>query len=497
MASHGRRPRARSFPAGVAEPRSPPTARRSDTLPSEDRYATEFEMDALTSTDDLHLWLDSHQLLWSLDEFLTLARFHSWIHDAEKDLSTRSNDEVASNLEPFRRLELTSVGREVGSDIPRWWIFTREANVQELHKATLGTFAAAQQLLRASEASRWDAPTSYESIIRQVRQLLHGHSREIELLLEYVASLRAKDKLAPAILFSYAVWGTTRRSERDLPAKSEMSETERLRFAGELAVGIRGQWGATLHRVWNDLVDEAESATQEDQPVAIPVGALLLRSQFQIQKRLTTYFEKVRDSLRHIDTLCQEFFQRENLFADDRFAKSLLQKVSRQPSAVETDLWDIKETLEVWEAPGDRKKAAAIRFVERVAAFANGRGGVLLIGVADKTHEVVGVRDPEDRMKHIQSMISRYAEADSEFVKVRTVDIEQTGVRKTCIVVAVGETESPVGVQLENGSYVYPLRVASGTERISRKELVQRKAHKKGTSFAFTRELNEWVFDAT
>lgn len=469
-----------------------PTALSGPKHDAKCALTTELEMDAVTTTDDLRLWLDAHQLLWRLDEFSALARFHACIHDADEELSTKLRDEVPTGLGAFKRLELTSNGREIGGDVPRWWVFRRESNVQELRDTTHKAFTAVQTLLRSSERTCIDPPTSYQMIIQELSRFLQDHTRELHHLVEYAGGLASKDELAPAILFSYAVWGSTRRGDRSLPAKSQSTSMDRLLCAGELALGIRRQHEPTIYGEWHDLLEEAHSSQRDIQSV-ISGRRLLHRAQVQIRERLMTYLTQLRDSLRHIDYLCQEYSQREHLYESDHFAKSLLGKVASQSSAVETELWDIKKTLEVWDASGGQKELAAIRFVERVAAFANNRGGVLIIGVADKTHTIVGVRDPESRIKHILRMLNTYADAEADFVKVRAVNVGQAGVKRICVIIVVGETDSPVGVRQKDKSYAYPLRVGPGIDRVSRAALLNRKAHKKGTSFAFTRELNEWV----
>jgi schlafen family protein len=216
--------------------------------------------------------------------------------------------------------------------------------------------------------------------------------------------------------------------------------------------------------------------------------------QIRIRENIVAYFTKLRDSLRHIDTLCQEFLQREHLYADDRFAKRLLKKISSQKAAIETDLWDIKETLEMWSAPQPRKEAATIEFVEDVAAFANNRGGVLIIGVTNHTHEIVGVDKTENRIKKIEGIIRKYTDAQVvDFVRIRAVPFD--GVARPCIIIVVGKTEMPLGVCQLNGSYSYPLRVGPGKERVAQKQISATKAFMKGTEFKFASELEAWVSD--
>ncbi|HVF58655.1 MAG TPA: ATP-binding protein [Thermoanaerobaculia bacterium] len=453
-------------------------------------------MDEITSYDDISSWLAAHQTLWRLDEFRSLSRFHACIDAADVKIENKTCTKEPidpDGLTDFVRKELTSFGCEVGADVPRWWVFAREPNVPEFWNGTKQLFPIAQRLVRSAERlCRRPAP-NYEHIIQELAAFLRSHASEIESFLAYADHLSAKHKLAPAILFSYAVWGSTKRGDRTLDGCTAKGAT-RLRLAGEMALGIHTSNGPTLFRVWMDLLDEAYEAAGEEGYPWVSASPLLHMVQIRIRENVVAYFTELRDSLRHIDTLCQEFLQREYLYADDRFAIRLLKKISGQKSTVENDLWDIKEALGMWSAQQPHKEAATIEFVEDVAAFANNRGGVLIIGVTNDTHEIVGVDKPENRIKKIEAVIRKYADAPIvDFARVRAVPF--AGVTRPCIIIVVGRTDTPIGVRQPNNNYSYPLRVGSGKERVSQKQISATKAHMKGTEFKFASELEAWVSD--
>jgi hypothetical protein len=455
-------------------------------------------MDRITSLDDVNSWLNAHQALWLLDEFQSLGRFHLCIDTADVKICEKMHYEEPCGLSDFKRLELTSFGEKVGGDVPRWWVFAGELNVRDLWNKTKLTFLAAQALVRSVEKiGRKTAPT-YEHFIQDLGGFLQQHSHEIEALLAYAKDLFMKDELAPAILFSYAVWGSTRRGDRSLAEyfeKERVGGKERVLLAGELALGIRRPIAPTLDWECFNLLHDASEAVPDEEPSSITAAELLRVAQIRIRENIVTYFTEVRDSLRHIDTLCQEFLQRESIYADDSFVKRLLKKISGQRSAVEPDLWELKETLEMWSSRSEGKKDAAIKFAECVAAFANKRGGLLLIGITNSTHEIRGVDDAENRIKHIETVLRKYIEPQVDFVRTRTVPIEGGLTPPPCIVIVVGQTDVPIGVRQKNNSYSYPLRVGSGIERVSREQIMATKAHMKGTIFHFASELAMWVSD--
>jgi hypothetical protein len=453
-------------------------------------------LDEITSYDSISSWLAAHQTLWRLDEFRLLSRFHACIDAADVKIENKTCREEPidpDGLTDFVRKELTTFGREVGADVPRWWVFAREPNVPEFWNETKQLFPIAQRLVRSAERlCRRPAP-NYEHIIQELAAFLRSHVSEIESFLAYADHLSAKHKLAPAILFSYAVWGSTKRGDRTIDGCTAKG-VARLRLAGEMALGIHQRKGPTLFWVWMDLLDEACEAAGEEGYPRVSASTLLHMVQICIRENVVAYFTELRDSLRHIDTLCQEFLQREYLYADDRLATRLLKKISDQKSTVETDLWDIKETLEMWSAPQPRKGAATIEFVEDVAAFANNRGGVIIIGVTNGTHKIVGVDKPENRIKNIEAMIRKHTDAPVvNFVRIRAVPF--AGVTRPCIIIVVGKTDIPIGVRQLNGNYSYPLRVGSGKERVSQKQISETKAYMKGAEFKFASELEAWVSD--
>jgi schlafen family protein len=456
-------------------------------------------LDDLTPSDDISSWLAAHQTLWQFDEFSSLSRFHSCIDKADIKIARRRFKKAhaeTDGLTAFRRLELTSFGQEVGTDVPRWWVFAREQNVSQLWSDTKLTFHVAQYLVRSAEKLSRKPASSYKHIIQELGDFLHDHRDEIEALLAYAYNLSTKHVLAPAILFSYAVWGSTQRSDRTLE-NCPVRGIERLRLAGELALGIQSRMGSTLSSVWMELSDEAYEEAGEEGCPSVSVPALLYRTQIRIRENVIAYFAKLRDSLRHIDTLCQEFAQREHIYADDRFARCLLKKIADQKSTIETDLWDIKEALEMWSAPSQHRRAATISLVEDIAAFANNRGGILIIGITNDAHAIVGVDRPENRIKNIEDVLRRYTDAQAGFVRIRAVPFDNAGTTRNCIIVVVGKTTVPIGVRQLNGSYSYPLRVGPGLERVSREQISRTKAHMMGTDFTFASELAAWVSDVT
>jgi hypothetical protein len=439
------------------------------------------------SSRDFADWNECHHLLAAEPSFATLCQLHSTMDNADLALESRMEQLADSDLGRFKRLKMTTFGREVGADIPRWWIFCRETEVTALWNDTKIAFLSAQTLVRATERVLRTPTTSYEQIIAALVRFLSSNASAIDALASYCSGLLAKDPLAPAILFSYAVWGSTRRSDRSLQDYTPAQRANERGAYGELALGLRSRTGYTFYWEYLDLMDQISDP--DGGAVSVPHDTLLFATQAQLRENLVEYFTQIRDSLRHIDTLCQEYLLQETLYADDRFARRLLAKIAAEPAVSETDLWDLKKTFEMWHASPSERPRLVVQFAEDLAALANNRGGIILVGINNSDHRVVGVDDIENRLKHLEEIRRTHVETEAAFVRMRSVTVAG----RACIVIIVGQTAEPVAVKQLNGSYSYPLRVGPGIQRVSRDEISSSKQHLKGVSFAFVSELAAWV----
>lgn len=444
----------------------------------------------VTSFDDVADWVVAHERLREVESFTTLARFHLLIDDADIRFWKRVNREKPAGIgSKFKTLELTQFGREVGGDSPRWWVLTQDPDVAALWNDTKVAYLAAQKLLnRAKHVGRRNV-ANYGELVDQLAAFLTHNDRELRTLESYARGLASKNDLAPAILFSYSVWGSTRRSDRTLDGQDFESENARQQLAGELALGLRNRTWPTLYRAWLHALDDASESADPEDYLSVPLNELFRRVEYDVKGALVEYFAEVRDSLRHIDLLCQEVQHREHIYADDTFVTRLINKIAADPTLVESELWDVKEALDMWSCPREKRAAASVVFAEDVAAFANNRGGVLILGITN-TRSIVGVSDAENRLKHLETTLRSRIDTSTDFVRARAVPVET----RTCIIIVVGQTKDAVGVKQVNNTYAYPVRVGPGIERLSRSDVYRRKPHHlKGTSFEFAAELAAWV----
>src|SRR5450432_1992517 len=115
-----------------------------------------------------------------------------------------------------KTFESTEFGEEVGMDEIHWWIFKKETNVDELTTRTEATLKSVQTLqIEAIKLKRKESAT-YAELLVALRGFADDNSKEIEVLHEYVRWLAQRDPMAPRILFTYRIWGSTRMADREM-----------------------------------------------------------------------------------------------------------------------------------------------------------------------------------------------------------------------------------------------------------------------------------------
>jgi hypothetical protein len=227
-------------------------------------------------------------------------------------------------------------------------VLSQETDVTALWNDTKIAYIAAHGLLQQSKRIERRSVSSYSELIEQLADFISRNEDELGKLESYACALAAKNELAPAILFSYSVWGSTRRADRTIDRQDCECDDERLQLAGELALGLRRRTWPTLYRVWLHAINDAGEAADPEDYLSVPVRELSQRAEFDVKRAIVEYFTEMHDSLRHIDTLGQEDRRREHIYANDVFITQLVGKISAAPNAIETELWDVKETLDMW-----------------------------------------------------------------------------------------------------------------------------------------------------
>lgn len=401
--------------------------------------------------------------------------------------------------------EATDFGRDVGRDEIDWWINRKEQDTPELRERSEQAMAAAQTLRTKAMALRGAEPASYNDLIAKFNSYTESCRAEIVVLYEYVVWLDRKSVLAPEILFTYKVWGSTRMSDRSIDINFALltpKEEQPLTILKlvEIVLGLSDRHFSTIGRAQMDLIGEAyESGVEEEESLQIPLDRILRRTANRAIEECVTYFSELRDSLRDILVHIGKRDDTENIVNSDAFWRSFISKATVQ-GRIENQLWDFKATLTMWHAvSADVRARAKVATAEDLAAFANAGGGCLLVGISDdKKIDGIGdtERDRENRVKSLNDALSEHIQYPRPIWKVHQLLVDGAdGEEKLCLVVIVARACEPVGVKGANGSYTYPVRRGTGITRESPEKLRDARIHDKNDTFDFLERLRQFVRD--
>jgi hypothetical protein len=436
-----------------------------------------------------------------------LGEMHWHILRASTLMNSQTLWQKAGETGRFVQYEQTEFGREVGRDEINWWVFKKEPNLDELRQQTEKALDAAQTLKKAAEVLKESRPETYEDLLAILCGLADKHDNEVEVLLEYVRWLSARDILAPKILFAYRVWGSTRLGDRsvdvDTTSLGEL-EPEAIQRVTEIVLGLYCSGLYTVdkahYEVGADIWSSIEGTEAMDREIEIPMPRVVRRASRMAFDECATYFTCLRDSLRNVLLDIDTFVEERNLLSSDAFWRAFIHKAI-ETHKTEPQLWDFKETLPMWRMEnGAEKERAKVTFAEDVASLANARGGVLVIGVTDR-REIVGIgansREVESRLKVVRDVLARHLEYGREIVRVEQVILQdQAPKEQICLIIAVAQACEVVGVHDGNGHYSYPVRRETGIARPSRIEIASPKSHMKHDNYDFLRELSQFMREA-
>lgn len=404
----------------------------------------------------------------------------------------------------FVRYESTTeFGKEVGRDEIHWWIFKKEEDLDTLRARSESSLEAAERLKADATKLMALRPESYAALLSALRQFAETHRADIENIHEYLIWLRQRDPLAPCLLFTYRVWGSTRRGDRSLDLKGENPQDENqetLHALTEIALGLRV--GMALFAFDLALVDVGseiyDSDPEQSDEITIPEDQVVARASWRVLAEFAIFFEFIRNSLRNILLDIEKCVNQRNLMHSDTFWRRFV-LAAVQTKKTETQLWDFKETLTAWHAKGEAKNQGKVTFAEDVASFANAEGGVLIIGV-NNNREIVGIgsgNDTESRLKFARDILAERLDYPRAIVSFYQVIVPNgSGGEVACLVITVAKTIEAVGVGNGAGQFTYPVRRETGISRESRRDIDSAKQHYKSDNHDFMEKLEQFVRDS-
>jgi len=445
--------------------------------------------------------IQHHKLLFS-GPSLEIGRTHWYIQKADTEMENRRF--VKQGKSGFRDLMeevLTPFGEEVGADEIHWWVFKKETKMKELLDWTNDVLASAQKLKEDSlSLKNMVAPESYEGIIGRVKEFTERDAKEIHALHDYVVWLYGRDVLAPIILFTPRVWGTTRLSDRmvKITANSIDDDQQTVEECLEKALGLRGRFSHTIGETHQSIMaDIYDSIDPEDRwPTSDPVSkeTLLAQTSHKVFDELATYFEFIRNSLRNIVLEIEKYNDQARLLYNESFWTQFVTKAMAD-SRVETQLWDFKNTIEMWHCQEEKKQEFEVAFSEQVASYANLSGGVLIIGITNEPpRKVVGIQNLENRIKFTKSVLDRCTGGNAGFVHFQQIRLkDESSQEQDCLVIAIAQTKNVIKVKDQQSRFTYPKRQGTGLHRGTYEEILQSKVSVLYDNYNFIKSLKAFL----
>jgi hypothetical protein len=427
-----------------------------------------------------------------------IGKIFWYIQKADSEKESKSWIKGEKSLE---KNKLTDFGNEVGHDEIHWWVFKKETEIEVLLTRTKNTLNSVQKLKEDSSIlkERYH-PKSYSDLIRKIKEFTESHKEEIHALYGYVLWLHNKDVLAPCILFTYRVWGSTRLSHRMviITANAINEDQKKVKICTEFALGLRNIFGHTIYHVYANIAsDIADSIDPEYQTsFSVPEKSLLIQASHKILDDFATYFEFLRQSLRNIILEIEKYNAQTELLYRESFWKNFIIK-SMNVDRIENQLWDFKETFEMWHMKNKEKEKAEIKFCEQIAAFANVNGGVLIVGVIDKTpRRIIGVPDLENKLKFTKSTLKRYINYPTDFIHFQQILMKgESGKDVSCLLIAIAQTKDVIFVKDESGKFSYPIRLETGLGRSDYDKVKNSKINVLHDNYNFILNLDRFLHD--
>lgn len=442
-----------------------------------------------------------HETLFS-GSSLEIGKIHWYIQKADNEMGNRCfiKQEKGAIREIMRDV-LTPFGDEVGLDEIHWWVFKKEPKMEELLERTNTVLTSVQKLKEDSVSMKNKvAPESYADLVGRIKKFTERDGKEIHALHDYVVWLFSRDILAPIILFTPRVWGTTRLSDRmvQIRANSIEEDQQTVRKCAELALGLRGRFSHTIGEVHNDIAAEIYDSIDPEGPwpSSDPVSerTLLVQTSHKVLDELATYFEFIRDSMRNIILEIGKYNDQTRLLYNESFWSRFVTK-AMAGNRVETQLWDFKNTLEMWQCKEEKKHEFEVAFSEQVSSYANSSGGVLIIGITNEhPRKVVGIQELESKMKFTKSVLDRCTGGNAGFVHFQQIRLkDEAGQERDCLVIAIAQTKKVIQVKDQQGKFSCPTRQATGLHRSEYDEVLQSKASVLYDNYNFLSGLNAFL----
>ncbi len=207
--------------------------------------------------------------------------------------------------------------------------------------------------------------------------------------------------------------------------------------------------------------------------------------------------ENYEEIYRNLDMDLDKYRRQKSLIYNENFWIKFVLK-SMEENRIETDLWDFKQTLDLWKIKENKElNKSKIKFCQQIASFANNQGGVLVIGISDKNPRIIIGLDYdslESRVRDLKILIKKQTTYTENFVEIQQIKLnDKNHIEKICLIIIIAQTMQVVGVLQDNGSYIYKKRIGTSSETVNPEEIRKNKQVVSSDNFDYLFYLKSYI----
>lgn len=195
---------------------------------------------------------------------------------------------------------------------------------------------------------------------------------------------------------------------------------------------------------------------------------------------------------KEMEIILDEYEQDQLIFYNDIFWDSFIKKAMNRE---EDQLWDFKQYYEMWKAPNlTVKEKRKIEFCEEITAFANAKGGVIIIGITDKIpRKIVGLEKIEEKKNSIPSILNKFTNLKLTTCIMRDILIQaENNEERRLLAIIIPQTKKVSHVKGLDQKFSYPIRVGAGLNKLDYDKILELKKNIIQPNFKFIHKLCEF-----
>lgn len=389
-------------------------------------------------------------------------------------------------------VKLTPYG-EATKDFVPYFLRNNVKNIVELKTLLENVHPHLVDLKRASEkmTSRFSG-AKYLDLLQSIDNFVKEHTDKLVQFAKVVDYLHELDVIAPSIFFTHPQWSTSQISDRWLHIHNIDELHGGVKRAAEIVLGLWYSGGYTYYheKSWLESKRAESIDPEKTQSVFVPATQIFSQTAGETLSRLALYYNNIRlcceNILKHIDLMFDGSILDNSSFLD-LFIRKAMEK-----ARTETTLWDFKISFPAWHKRSDEQDE---RLASDIAAYANNRGGILIVGISNN-RVIMGVPRIEERIKLTKDIIGRKIGNKNIDIKIVTLPMEkEDGVTVPCLLIIIPQSSEPTSVIKADKSESHPFRNGVGIKYLSRSEIVKRKVNVPIDNLMYARELVDFVFN--